>query len=267
MNGGAIGGLAGLLGRAIAAFTPGAAPSAPEAVQPPPPPPPSPPRVIADVTAITLPPRPSGEAAGGPVAAAPSPPAAAGNPPHAPAGVSAPPPAVPAAPAPAITNAHEAARHGEPPAARTGRTVRILAAADDAAPAGGTAMWRETPPPPALATLSLPVRWYQRDGGDGGEAATTPQDRDRQTRFLAEIDGAAGRVQVDGLLTQRARSLSLIVRSEQPLDRQARQIIAGLFADGAALAGWDGELAFRDGAASLIDPGPPPAAAGYRLTA
>jgi hypothetical protein len=139
-------------------------------------------------------------------------------------------------------------------------------AADGASPSTALPGWKEAPPPLVIAALPVPVRWFERgDGGHGGNERR-PHNDDRQHRFLAEIvseDG--GRVQVDGLARLHGRTVSLIVRSEHPLDAEAKQTIAAIFADGTALAGWSGELTFRGDGFVAIE-APPPCPAACRLS-
>lgn len=125
---------------------------------------------------------------------------------------------------------------------------------DDLAPA--TPGWKEGSPPAILAALALPLRWFERVATAADEDGRS-RTAERPYRFLAELEGGdGGRLQLDGLLTLKSRGISLIVRSEHPLAATDRQTVAALFTDGVALAGWDGEIAFRAGTASLIDPAP-----------
>lgn len=152
-------------------------------------------------------------------------------------------------------------------AAAPALSAAVTAADDQPVAPPPPAVWKEAPPPPVIAALPLPVRWFERgaeDEDDGGSRLDQPE---RQRRFIAEVDGGtAGRVQVDGLLKPHARTVSLIVRSERPLDAEARNTIAAILADGAALAGWVGDLAFRHGGENFVALGAPAAANACRLS-
>lgn len=239
-------------------------------------------RVLTDVTRVATIPRP---------ALANAPAAAAGaRPPLAPPGA-----ALPATPAGPLANAGaappnagltktawrlvddfggEGRKPGEPalqPATAHSPRAAPAIAADDLPVAPSVtpppAVWKEVTPPPVIAALPLPVRWYERVAEDEDDGASRRDQPERQSRFLAEVDGGeTGRVQLDGLLKSRTRRVSLIVRSERPLDKPAQRTVERIFADGAALAGWDGELAFRDGAETFVAVGVPTASAPCRLS-
>lgn len=150
---------------------------------------------------------------------------------------------------------------GHPPAAKTPAAAatappplaaEATAGAPPAAPA--SAGWREVPPPTVVLALGLPVGWYERATDEAGaEAAGPPTARHRQRRFLVDLGAmAGGRVQIDGFVNEGRQTISLVVRSERPLDAPTQQAIASLLTEGAALAGWQGDLAFFAGGTGLI---------------
>ena len=74
----------------------------------------------------------------------------------------------------------------------------------------------------------------RRDGADG----------DRDNRFVVEVEESRlGGLQLDGLI--KAARFDLVLRSHKPLPDEARREISEIFADGLAITGQTGILAFQ----------------------
>ena len=80
------------------------------------------------------------------------------------------------------------------------------------------------------------LRFYfrRRRGGDG----------DRDNRFMVEVESSRlGQLQLDGLV--RSDRFDLVLRSHQPLADEVRRDISEIFADGLAITGQTGKIAFK----------------------
>ena len=87
----------------------------------------------------------------------------------------------------------------------------------------------------AVRQLRLFYRRYRQGGGD---------DPDHDTRFIVEIESSRlGGMQLDGLV--RAERFDLVLRSHRPLPDEALLDISEIYADGLAITGQKGKIAFQ----------------------
>lgn len=134
--------------------------------------------------------------------------------------------------------------------------------ADAARPAGG-GEWRAMSMPFLHGAEIDPITLFVRKGkdeieedGKGGQ----------ENRFILEVTmSRLGRIQFDGLIGRESKRFDLIMRTDQPLNAQMRQDIAGIFAEASQLVGTTGYVSFQSGGRFVeLPPAEPPA--GTRIT-
>ncbi len=98
-----------------------------------------------------------------------------------------------------------------------------------------------------IQQIRLLLRRHADEEEDGEEGKS-------DTRFVVDVElSALGRLQLDGLVRNKGKSLDLILRTEHPLPDSMRDDIRTLFAEAAELTGLTGGVGFQAAPPGFID--------------
>ena len=108
---------------------------------------------------------------------------------------------------------------------------------------GNGGEWRLFLIPFLQGATAQPMRLYLRDN-DQDDEENNRQRKPKATRFILDVElSRLGGMQLDGLV--RSSSFDLVLRSDQPLSQQARQMVTEIFETANDAAGMTGMIVFQ----------------------